>query len=154
MSTVSAKSMKPYMPALILAGFMLAALALWLPGAHSDPAPEPPVLKEIDERLSSGSARLSELMQVTNARPLFHASRRPVAEPEAPAQPKAVLKLLGIIAEDGSETRAFVKLSTSSNLYRIGKGETIGKWRIVDIGREEITVSKDGKKPYTLKIGG
>lgn len=145
--------LKPIVPVLILAVFVIAAAALWIPRGGTTAFAAAPVLKELDERLSSGSERMSDLIAVTNERPVFHASRRPVAAPEAPKTPEPVLSLLGVIAEDNAETLAFVKLSTTGALYRIGKGETVGRWRIVDIGTEQISVSKDGKTPYTLRIG-
>ena len=140
-------------PLLILGVFVLAAAALWIPRGESTATASTPMLKELDERLSSGSERLSDLIEITNTRPVFHATRRPVATPEAPKAPEPVLSLLGVIAENDAETLAFVKLSTTGALYRIGKGETVGRWRILDIGTEEISVSKDGKSPYTLRIG-
>ena len=145
--------LKSLAPFLILGVFLIAAAALWVPRSEATASASAPVLKELDERLSSGSARMSDLITVTNERPVFHASRRPVAAPEAPKTPEPVLSLLGVIAEDNAETLAFVKLSTTGALYRIGKGETVGRWRIVDIGTEQISVSKDGNAPYTLRIG-
>ncbi|MEP5199672.1 MAG: hypothetical protein ABJQ66_09650 [Paracoccaceae bacterium] len=144
---------KAFLPLLILGVFILAAAALWIPRGGATATASTPELKELDERLSSGSERLSDLIEVTNARPVFHATRRPVATPEAPKAPEPVLSLLGVIAEDNAAPLAFVKLSTTGALYRIGKGETIGRWRILDIGTEQISVSKDGNSPYTLRIG-
>ena len=146
--------LRPLVPLLMLGGFELAAAALWLPRGSTTSVASAPALKELDARLSSGSARLSDLIEVTNERPVFHASRRPVAAPEAPKAPEPVLSLLGIIAEDNSDTLAFVKVSSTGTLYRIGAGETVGRWRVLEIGTEEITVSKDGADPYTLRIGG
>lgn len=145
--------LRPFAPVLIMAVSVLAAAALWLPRGGSDAATSAPAPKELSTRLSSGSERLAGLIEVTNARPVFHASRRPIAAPEAPKAPEPVLSLLGIIAEDNGETLAFVKVSNGS-LYRIGKGETVGRWRILEIGTETISVSKDGQPPYTLSIGG
>lgn len=146
--------LRPLVPVLILAGFALAAAAVWLPRGAAKTVINAPSFQELDARLSSGSARLSDLIAVTNERPVFHTTRRPVATPEAPKAPEPVLSLLGIIADDGTETLAFVKVSTTGTLYRIGAGETVGRWRILDIGTEEITVSKDGNEPYILRIGG
>lgn len=141
------------LPFLILGTFTLAAAALWLPRGGAAPLAAAQPLKELDARLSSGSARLAGLIEVTDARPIFHASRRPIAAPEAPKVAEATLSLLGIIAEEDGETLAFVKVSNGS-LYRIGKGETVGRWRILDIGTETISVSKDGQAPYILSVGG
>lgn len=146
-------NLKPLLSLLIFGAFLLAAAALWIPRGQATATATPPALKELDARLSSGSERLSDLIEITNARPVFHASRRPVAAPEAPKAPEPVLSLLGVIAEDNADPLAFVKLSTTGALYRIGKGETVGRWRIIDIGTEQISVSKDGKTPYVLSIG-
>ena len=145
--------LKAFLPILILGVFAAAAAAVWIPRGGAVATAATPPLKELDARLSSGSERLSDLIAVTNERPVFHASRRPVATPEAPKAPEPVLSLLGVIAEDNAEPRAFVKLSSDGALYRIAKGETVGRWRIIDIGTEQISVSKDGKTPYTLRIG-
>lgn len=142
-----------FVPVLIVGASIAASAALWIPAEDTANVTPTPALKELDERLSSGSARLSELIAVTNERPVFHASRRPVATPEAPKAPEPVLALLGVIAEDNGETLAFVKLSSNGALYRIGKGETVGRWRVTDIGTDQISVSKDGNAPYVLRIG-
>ena len=146
--------MRSLLPVFILGTFILAAAAIWAPRGSESTTASSPTLKELDERLSSGSARLSGLIEVTNERPVFHASRRPVAAPETPKAPEPVLQLLGIIAEDNVETLAFVKVSTDSTLYRVGEGETVGRWRVLDVGTDAITVSKDGDTPFTLRIGG
>ncbi len=146
--------LRSILPLLILGFFGLAAAAVWMPRSVDSSVTAAPALKELDERLSSGSQRLSDLIEVTNDRPVFHASRRPVATPEAPKAPEPVLQLLGIIAEDNADTLAFVKVSTDGTLYRIGEGETVGRWRILEVGTDAITVSKDGNAPYTLRIGG
>lgn len=145
--------LRPLAPVLILGLSILASAALWLPRGEPDLTTKTPALRELDTRLASGSERLASLVEVTNARPVFHASRRPITAPEAQTAPEPVLSLLGIIAEDNGETLAFVKVSNGA-LYRIGKGETVGHWRILDIGTEAISVSKDGQAPYTLRIGG
>ncbi|MEM7719354.1 MAG: hypothetical protein AAF222_09115 [Pseudomonadota bacterium] len=142
-----------FLPLLIVGTFALAAAAVWLPRGGATTVSAAPALKELDARLSSGSERLANLIEVTNERPVFHASRRPIAAPEAPKVAEATLALLGIIAEENGETLAFVKVSNGS-LYRIGKGETVGRWRILDIGTETISVSKDGQTPYMLSVGG
>ncbi|MEP2263045.1 MAG: hypothetical protein ABJI00_16650, partial [Paracoccaceae bacterium] len=84
---------KAFLPLLILGVFILAAAALWIPRGGATATASTPELKELDERLSSGSERLSDLIEVTNARPVFHATRRPVATPEAPKAPEPVLSL-------------------------------------------------------------
>ncbi|MEM6386423.1 MAG: hypothetical protein AAF718_09330 [Pseudomonadota bacterium] len=145
---------RSHLPLLIFGGFALVAALLWMPRGSSDAVAEAPALKELEARLSSGSQRLADLIEVTNERPVFHASRRPIATPEAPKAPEPELSLLGVIAEDNGETLAFVKVSTTGALFRIGKGETVGRWRILEIGTEAISVSKDGQAPYTLRIGG
>lgn len=141
------------LPLAIIACFVLAAVALWVPRGGAEVITSAPSLQVLDQRLSSGSERLSGLIEVTNARPLFHSTRRPVAAPEAPKAPEPVLSLLGVISEDNGDTLAFVKVSTTGALYRIGAGETVGRWRILEIGTEVIKVSKDGQEPYTLRIG-
>lgn len=143
-----------YTPGLILLAFAAGSVVISMPRSDIETLRPAPELRELDERLSYGSARLSGLISVTNERPVFHASRRPVATPEAPQAPEPVLTLLGVISEDDGKTLAFVKLSTNGALYRIGQGETVGRWRILDIGTEEITVSKDGEAPYKLQING
>lgn len=146
--------LKSIAPLLILGVFAVGAAAIWIPRSESSAhATGTPTLNELDARLSSGSKRLSDLIEITNARPVFHASRRPVSAPVAPKAPEPVLSLLGVIADDDGETLAFVKLSSNGALYRIGEGETVGRWRVVEIGIEEISVSKDGDSPYTLRIG-
>ncbi|MGR3511115.1 MAG: hypothetical protein ACU0GG_00010 [Paracoccaceae bacterium] len=144
---------RAFAPALILGLAILASAAVWWPRGGSETTVRAPALKELNARLSSGSERLAGLIEVTNDRPVFHASRRPIAAAEAPKAPEPVLSLLGIIAEDNGETLAFVKVSNGA-LYRLGKGETVGRWRILEIGTESISVSKDGQEPYTLTIGG
>jgi len=141
-------------PAVILLGFAGASVVISMPRSDIETQRAAPELRELDERVSHGSARLSALIAVTNERPVFHASRRPIAAPEAPKAPEPVLSLLGVISEDDGKTLAFVKLSTNGALYRIGAGETVGRWRILEIGTDQITVSKDGDEPYTLRING
>lgn len=141
-------------PPLILLAFAAAAVAISMPRNDTERPRPAAELRELDERLSYGSARLSDLIAVTNERPVFHASRRPIATPEAPVAPEPVLSLLGVISEDDGKTLAFVKVSTSGALYRIGQGETVGRWSILEIDTEEITVSKDGAEPFKLRING
>lgn len=148
------KKLKPFVPAAILAVFALAATALWLPREGATTTLRGPALQQLDARLQAGDDMLASLMEITHDRPVFHASRKPVAAPEEVKAPEPVLQLLGIISEDNGETLAFVKVSTSGALYRLAKGESVDRWEIVDIGTEEISVSKDGKRPYTLEIGG
>ena len=144
----------PMAPMLLLAGFALVAAVIWVPRGTDAPQIAAPSHKELDARLSSGSERLANLIAVTNERPVFHASRRPVPTAEAPKAAEPVLSLLGVIREDNAETLAFVKVSTTGTLYRVAEGETVGRWRILKIGVEESTVSKDGKAPFMLQIGG
>ena len=145
--------LRSHAPVLILGVSVLAAAALWLPRGAADTKAAAPALQSLDTRLAEGNARLSSLIEVTNDRPVFHATRRPVAAPEAQKALEPVLSLLGIIAEDNGETLAFVKVSNGA-LYRIGRGESVGRWRVLEIGTETISVSKDGGAPYTLRIGG
>ncbi len=146
-------ALRPLLPVLLLGLFVLAALAVWVPRGSAPEVAAAPALKELDARLSSGSERLSALIAPTNERPVFHASRRPIAAPEAPKAPEATLTLLGVI-DDGDAPLAFLKLSTTGALYRIGKGGTVGRWRVLDIGVNEVSISKDGNAPFTLRIGG
>ncbi|MEM7472995.1 MAG: hypothetical protein AAF340_16730 [Pseudomonadota bacterium] len=146
--------LKALLPALILVAFFAASAALWIPREGVTSTRAGPVAQQLDARLEAGDQKLASLMDVTNARPVFHASRRPVAAPEVQKAPEPVLELLGIIAEDNGDTLAFVKISTSGALYRLAKGETVDRWQIIEIGTEEVTISKDGKSPFKLKIGG
>ena len=155
MMNASARAkLSSFAPLAIAGGFILVSALVWWPRADAAQSPQGGELRELSLRLSSGSDRLAGLVPPTDERPLFHASRRPVAAPEAAKPVEPVLSLLGVIKEENGETVAFVKVSTSGALYRIGKGATVGRWRIIDIGTEEITVSKEGKAPYQLRIGG
>ncbi|MEM6407158.1 MAG: hypothetical protein AAF700_01940 [Pseudomonadota bacterium] len=146
--------LKAILPAVILLGFLGASAALWIPREGATRTTNGPAIQQLDARLEAGDAKLASLMEVTHDRPVFHASRKPVAAPEAPKAPEPVLQLLGVISEDNGDTLAFVKISTSGGLYRLAEGESVERWKILEIGTKKITVSKDGEAPYTLEIGG
>ncbi|MCY4179839.1 MAG: hypothetical protein OXC60_04620 [Litoreibacter sp.] len=148
------EKLKTFLPALILLAFLGASFALWLPREGATSTLGGAAIQQLDARFEAGDAKLAGLMAVTHDRPVFHATRKPVAAPEVQKAPEPVLQLLGIISEDNGDTLAFVKISTSGALYRLAEGESVDRWEIVEIGTKQISVSKDGKAPYRLEIGG
>ena len=140
-----------FAPAAILVVFAVASLALWLPGGGNEVQSVPAARAALDARLAAGSQRLADLKDATNARPVFHGSRRPLAQPEAPVAAEPVLNLLGVIS-DGGEKVALLQVSNRTGLFSLGKGETIGRWELLDIGTEHVLVSKDGGEPFNLRI--
>ncbi len=82
----------------------------------------------------------------TEARPLFMASRRPFVAAQKPvaAAPKAAvalpsLVLVGIIAS-AEERLALIKPANSSEVRKVGEGETVAGWQIRRIFADHIVV--------------
>lgn len=146
-------NLRTVLPGLIIGAFALAAALIWIPRDSGPTQISISQSQDIHALQDAAAERLAELIEVTGQRPVFHASRKPVAAPEAPKAPEPELLLLGIISEDDTRVLAFVKISNGASLYKVGEGEIIGKWRVLEIGNRAITVSKDGNAPYTLSIG-
>ena len=139
------------LPIAILGAFTLGALAIWLPRGDVATASSATPATTLDRRLAARNTRLAELVEATDTRPVFHGTRRPIAQAAPAAAPEPVLSLMGVISDAG-EKIAFVRISTAPDLYSVGKGDRLGRWQIVDIGTEEVLVSKDGNDPVTLRI--
>ncbi|PJI84916.1 hypothetical protein BC777_2909 [Yoonia maricola] len=130
----------------VFATFCVLALWIWIPQTPTSTAPASGPGRDVMGRLAASQERLADLIAVTSERPLFDATRRPVAAPEAAAPaapPEPVLTLVGILGIE-DEKVALVRISTSAQLYRLNKGDTLGAWRILDITANSVTVSKDG----------
>lgn len=139
---------------LVLAVFLFAALWIWVPTASEDA----PVLevqpKDLAARLAEHQAEIAALIPVTVERPLFQADRRPVAAAEAPPPPAdAVLMLVGILV-DGEDRMALVRRSTSEELFPVEAGSRLGKWEIISVDINSITVSENDGTPVTLRLDG
>ena len=151
MTRFSRLGLRALLPAAILAAFAVPALAIWLPGGSDYGAAPAAPATTLEARLTARTDRLAALTTATAARPVFHGSRRPIETAQPAAAPEPVLSLMGVISDAG-EKIAFVRISTGAALYSVGKGDAVGQWRILDIGTEEIQVSKGGADPVTLRI--
>ncbi len=140
---------------LIFAGFCGLAAWIWVPNAPQTLTQTRTPTDTVGSRVADGVQQLSELIPVTTERPLFHATRRPVqvaAPAPAPVAPERTLSLVGILGEDGTQI-ALVRISGSSELYRVDAGGQLGPWTILAIGDSFVQVSKDDGDPILLTIG-
>ncbi|MEJ8561261.1 hypothetical protein QTO30_08520 [Yoonia sp. GPGPB17] len=138
----------------VAAVFCALIIWIWLPQTPAaTPAASSPA-RDVTARLAASQERLADLIAVTSERPLFDATRRPVAAPEvaAPvAAPEPVLTLVGILGIE-DEKVALVRISTSAQLYQLNEGDTLGAWDVLDIAAYSITVRKDGDATQELFI--
>lgn len=151
MTRFSVPGLRAVLPMVILAAFAVPALAIWVPGAGSYGQTPVAQTTTLDARLAARNDRLSDLIPDTDARPVFHGTRRPIQTAQPAAAPEPVLSLMGVISDSG-ENVAFVRISTGAALYSVSNGDTVGQWRIVEIGTNDIQVSKNGGDPVTLRI--
>lgn len=134
--------------------FCLVAVAIWLPGGGGPAPAGSDGAQDLSARLLQGRQRIEALIPVTAARPLFDMSRRPVAAPDAPAPPpEAVLVLVGILG-DGEERIALLRLSNSQELYQLEPGGRLGRWEILSIDQNVVSVQAEGEAPMPLRLGG
>lgn len=139
---------------IVLAAFAALAAWIWLPQAPVTAVPSTGPTRDVTARLTASQDRLADLIEVTTERPLFDATRRPVAAPEeaAPvAPPEPVLTLVGILGIE-DEKVALVRISTSAQLYQLNKGDRLGAWDVLDITANSLTVSKNGEAAEQLVI--
>jgi hypothetical protein len=87
----------------------------------------------------------------TDRRPLFVASRRPIAgasqaaagtSPSAPHPPPS-LTLVGIIASP-QQRIALIKVANSAEVRKVGEGETVGGWQVRRIFADHIVILANG----------
>lgn len=83
------------------------------------------------------------------ARPLFHSTRRPVAEHEDPRRAGAAsdspLYLTGIVME-GGRTAAFFKVKDAPQMVRVAPGGAVDGWIVEAIDADSVVVAKKGKR--------
>ena len=140
---------------LIFAGFCGLAAWIWVPGAPATVAQTRQTPDTVSTTVADGIAQLAALIPVTTERPLFHATRKPKQAPEpvaAPAAPERTLSLVGILGDDGAQI-ALVRISGSSELYRVEAGGNVEQWQVLFIGENFVQVSKDDGDPFLLSIG-
>ena len=138
------------LPALGLA----AATAIWLPRE------ETPLPASAAAETAAAPPRpdLGAMAETLAARPIFDVSRRPPAAPEteapaAEAAPRETrLSLVGIL-EDGAARIALVRSSASAELHRLGVGDALADWTVVNVDRRYIAVARDGGAPELLALG-
>ncbi|MEM6888118.1 MAG: hypothetical protein AAF636_08265 [Pseudomonadota bacterium] len=135
----------------VLACSGVLALAIWFPQGHTAPETASVVETSLEQRVFQKEARLGALTNTIAARPVFHASRRPVAAPEAAPTPKAVLSLVGVIGNE-DESIALMKVSTSSEVYRLKKGGSIGPWSVVSIASDRVYISEANGEPFQISF--
>ena len=140
----------------IFAAFCALAVWIWVPPSGSDTArPSATPASTMGSRVEEGIQTVADLIPVTTERPLFHASRRPVppdAPAPAPVAPVQTISLVGILSEDDTQI-ALVRISGSTELYRVDAGGQLGPWKILMIGENFVQVSKDEGDPFLLTIG-
>jgi len=123
------------------------AAAGQLPGQN----PSTPRAGTIDNPLSAID---KESLSATLDRPLFapQRSRRPVVvearveapPPPPPPPPLPSYVLLGVVTHDGRAI-ALLSRATDGMSFRVEKGETIGGWRVQDVGARFVNlVGRDG----------
>ena len=140
----------------IFAAFCALAVWIWVPAPDVDARDPSPAPQGVEATIAQRAEPLADLIDVTGARPLFHASRRPpavevaVATP-APQAPEPSLTLVGVIVSDGTKV-ALVRISTSPELYRVDVGAQLAAWKVVGIGDDFIQVSKSGGAPIVLSM--
>ncbi|MEJ6402877.1 type II secretion system protein N [Yoonia sp. 2307UL14-13] len=132
----------------------MAALLIW---RTDPPAPPPQTSQQQDtlaQRIAEREETLAPLIAVTQERPLFHASRSPVQAPTpaAPvAAPQPTLALVGILADQEARI-ALLRLSNSTELYRVGPGGRLAQWEVVTVGPDFVAVRENGGEMVTLSM--
>jgi len=137
-----------------LSVFLALSAWVWLPSSVPFTPSNSATPSDVTTRLSANQDRLAELIDITNNRPLFDATRQPQATPEQPppaAPPEPVLSLVGILGLDDDRV-ALVRVSTSAQLYRLSEGTSLGPWQVLEITDRAISVSKNGGEPDRLTI--
>ncbi len=153
LATVGAAVSRAGAGPLAFAGFAFVSLWIWLPAGDAALPQAEGEGRDLATRLAAQEETLAALIPITGERPLFDATRRPLAAPEAPAPPpEAVLVLVGILG-DGDQRIALVRQSTSADLYQLEPGGQLGPWQVLSVDIGAITVSKDGGPEYTLRLG-
>ena len=133
----------------LAAGLLCAVMAgiIWIPLNQ-----EPRLTDQSTETTAAtGPDRVEVLAagaQDLLARPLFHMSRRPpvVATVPQPAPVVVTLSLTGVVNSDNDKL-ALMRLSNSTQLFRLRIGESVGDWEIADITANTVEVIKsDGTR--------
>lgn len=109
------------------------------------PAPPPP-----PPAWATNTGPLTELL----ARPVFWPSRRPAARPATAEAESGPLELLGILVE-GNERLALMRIKSDKGdtpARRLRKGDTIGRFTLMRIDNEEVTLSTPDGTTQTLKL--
>ena len=157
MTGAKQKTERSALPGMVVfAAFCTLAIWIWVPPIAPQAArPAGPHADMLGVRVAEGVEAVAALIPVTTERPLFHATRRPVppdAPPPAPVAPAQTLSLVGILAEEANRI-ALVRISGSTELYRVDAGGQLGPWKILLIGENFVQVSKDDGDPFVLSIG-
>ena len=93
------------------------------------------------------------------ARPLFSRTRRPevisevteITPSKKPTKTKPpMLQLLGIV-EQANRFVALVKIRGNTKSIRVALGDTVDGWEVLDIGRRELKLGRDGNE-VSMKI--
>ncbi|MEW6727935.1 MAG: hypothetical protein ACOZAP_08465 [Pseudomonadota bacterium] len=87
-------------------------------------------------------------------RPVFWQSRRPAARPATAEAESGPLELLGILVE-GNERLALMRIKSDKGdtpARRLRKGETIGRFALMRIDTEEVTLSTPDGITQSLKL--
>lgn len=134
------------------------------PGGSPQAGAEPPSLST--GARSAADARTTETALADRedvlARPLFRADRRPwqpsprgaltpsaVPVPEAAIAEKQLppldLRLVGLVRA-GEAGRALIRLGATPATRSFGRGDIIGGWRLIDIGRDRIVLEALGER--------
>lgn len=88
------------------------------------------------------------------ARPVFWQSRRPAARPATAEAESGPLELLGILIE-GHERLALMRIKSDKGdapARRLSKGDTLGRFTLMRIDTEEVTLSTPDGTTQTLKL--
>lgn len=114
----------------------------WTARAPDIPPPPPAWIPNITP--------LTELL----ARPVFWPSRRPLARAAAAETESGPIELLGILVE-GQERLALMRIKSDKGdtpARRLRKGDTLGRFALIRIDTEEVTLSTPDGTTQTLKL--
>jgi general secretion pathway protein N len=161
----TATESKRWLPLLLAAMVVLAALVLWDRQA-GDGEPKAsagkPMRAESPARAEVGGNPLAGLtldnLHDTVGRPLFERTRRPVEvalpqverAPVAPAIDQNALSLLGVVASEG-RTIALIRRNQTGQSVRAEIGDTVDGWTIVSIEPQRV-VLRQGDRQVALQL--
>lgn len=139
---------------LLFAGFCAVAVWIWQATPQVVPAAPGAPTAGLTIGVDDHAQRIAALIPITAERPLFHASRRPPQAPEPaapPPPPEETIALVGILGDEAGRI-ALVRISSSTELFRVEAGGQLGPWEILAIGDKFVQVSKDEGAPFVLSI--